>query len=48
MDNGFLSDGEDNLKRFYFHKDAFLVSLQRNGKCVAAKREVCYSETRNV
>jgi len=28
IDNGFLSDGEDNLKSFYFHKDALLVSLQ--------------------
>jgi len=43
-----LSNGEDNLKRFYFHKDAFLVALQRNEKCAAVKLEKCCSETRGV
>jgi len=40
-EKGFLSDGADNLKSFYFHKDAFLVSLQRNEKCAAVKRGTC-------
>jgi len=44
--NGCLPDEEDNGKAFYFHTDAFLVSLQRNGKSAAAQREECWRETR--
>jgi len=44
--NTCLSDADDNGMVFYFQKDAFLVSLQRNGKSAAAKRDFASSETR--